>query len=291
MLLSSLCAEAKIRVLIVDGFSNHDWEQTTALTKKILEQSGLFSVDISTAPSTVDSPGWDEWRPAFTNYDVVVQNCNSYGGRPDWPHAVQLSLETFVKNGGGLYILHSANNAFPDWPEYNRMIGLGWRAKEFGSAVIIDDEEQVLRIPPGEGDKTGHGKRVDAVLTRLGNHPVHQGLPRRWKAADLEVYRYARGPAEELTVLSYAKEEKTGLNFPTEWVVRYGKGRVYNSTFGHVWTDSDNPPAVRCVAFRTLLVRAVEWLATGEVTSPVPDNFPDENAVQFEEESVAGNDF
>ena len=91
--------------------------------------------------------------------------------------------------------------------------------------------------------------------------------------ADIEIYRYARGPAENLTVLSYARDPKTRLNFPVEWVVRYGKGRVYSSTFGHVWKDSREPPSVRCVAFQTLLVRAAEWLATGKVTTPAPENF------------------
>jgi hypothetical protein len=55
--------------------------------------------------------------------------------------------------------------------------------------------------------------------------------------------------------------------------VGYGKGRDYNSTMGQGWKDQKNPPAIRCVAFRTLLVRALEWLATGETTSPVPEDF------------------
>jgi type 1 glutamine amidotransferase len=205
----------------------------------------------------------------------VVQNCNSYGGRPSWPVAVQHDLEAFVREGGGLYILHSGNNAFPEWKEYNRMIGLGWRDKDFGWAISVDPAGQVSRIPPGEGGNTSHGKRIDAVLTRLADHPIHSNLPRQWKVADLEVYSYARGPAENLTVLSYAREPNTGLNFPIEWVVQYGAGKVYNSTFGHVWQDDVNPPATRCVAFQTLLVRAVEWLGREDVTSPVPVGFPD----------------
>ena len=40
-----------IPVLIVDGFSNHDWKQTTVVTKWILEASGLFTVHVSTIPS------------------------------------------------------------------------------------------------------------------------------------------------------------------------------------------------------------------------------------------------
>lgn len=35
-----------ISVLIIDGFSNHDWKQTTEVTKWILEESGRFEVDV-----------------------------------------------------------------------------------------------------------------------------------------------------------------------------------------------------------------------------------------------------
>src|SRR5216683_607765 len=57
--------QAKIKVLIVDGFSNHDWRQTTALLRGILEPSDLFTVSVSTAPPTAASPGWEQWRPKF----------------------------------------------------------------------------------------------------------------------------------------------------------------------------------------------------------------------------------
>ena len=45
----------KIRVLIVDGFSNHDWQQTTALICGILAPGGLFDVAVSTAPENSTS--------------------------------------------------------------------------------------------------------------------------------------------------------------------------------------------------------------------------------------------
>lgn len=272
----SQASDEKIRVLIVDGFSNHDWKKTTTLLRGFIEADGRFTVATSTSPPKKDAPGWGQWRPAFSDYDVVIQNCNDIGGGPSWPRAVEEDLEDFVRSGGGLFAFHSANNAFPKWKEYNSMIGLGWRPKGFGPAITISDGGEVIRVPAGEGRGTSHGKRVDARVTRLGEHPIHQGLPKQWTAADIEVYSYARGPAENLTVLSYARDAKTELNFPVEWVVTYGKGRVYNSTLGHVWKDSPAaPPSVRCVAFQTLLIRALEWLATGKTRSPVPGNFPD----------------
>ncbi|VGO23342.1 ThuA domain-containing protein [Pontiella sulfatireligans] len=259
-----------VRVLIVDGFSNHDWKHTTRCLQALLEQTPGFDVSISTFPADDAA----SWNPDFAAYEVVIQTCNDIGGGPQWPRSVELALERYVDQGGGLYVFHSANNAFPHWNAYNRMIGLGWRKADFGWAVTIDDEGQVVRVPAGEGEKTSHGKRVDAHLTRLGDHPIHAGLPREWTAADIEIYRYARGPAANLTVLSYARDAKTGLNFPIEWTVDYGKGRVYNSTFGHVWKDQQEPKGICCAGFQTLLPRTVQWLAGRPIDAAVPADFP-----------------
>src|SRR5476649_1936645 len=141
---------AKIKVLIVDGFSNHNWAYNTALLRGILEPTGLFAVVVSTAPPTATAPGWDTWRPKFTDYDVVLQTCNDINGGPSWPREVQAALEDYLNGGGGMFDYHSGNNAFSTWPAYNDMIGLGWRKKEFGWAISIDADEKLVRIPAGE---------------------------------------------------------------------------------------------------------------------------------------------
>lgn len=155
------------------------------------------------------------------------------------------------------------------------MIGLGWRKKDQGAAIRIGDDEQIVRIPSGEGPDTNHG----AQIVRMGDHPIHAGMPRRWKASNIEVYNYPRGTAEEIDVLSYANDEnRAKMNWPIEWTVRYGQGRIYNSSLGHVWRGDVNPVTVRDVGVQTLLVRAVQWLAQRPVTFPVPSDFPTETA-------------
>src|SRR4051812_22844834 len=141
----------KIRVLIVDGCSNHDWRVTTRSICALLEPSGLFDVAVSTAPPTAASPGWDKWRPKFSDYDAVVQTYNDLNGGAPWPAEVRTAFEQYVRKGGGVYIWHAGNNAFADWPAYNQIIGLGWRAADQGVAVQIGDDEKLIRIPSGEG--------------------------------------------------------------------------------------------------------------------------------------------
>jgi Trehalose utilisation len=276
---------AKIRVLITDGCSNHDWQLTTRAIRAILEPTGLFEVSVSTSPPTAASPGWDTWRPKFADYDVVIQHYNDINGGAPWPDGVRTAFEDYVRHGGGVYVWHAGNNAFPDWPAYNQIIGLGWRKKDQGAALQVGDDEKIVRLPSGEGSNTSHGPRFDALVVRLGDHPIHHGLPRRWKAADIEVYNYPRGAAENVEVLSYANDTvRTKLNWPIEWTVAYGAGRVYTSTLGHVWKNDVQPVTVRDAAVQTLLVRALQWLAKRPVTFPVPADFPTETATSVRAE-------
>ena len=121
-------ASGKIKVLIVDGFSNHDWQKTTALLQSILAPTQLFDVSVSSCPPNAAAPGYATWRPAFKDYDAVIQTCNDINrAGPAWPMTVQADFEAYVRDGGGVYIYHSAQNAFAGWPAYNQISGLGWR--------------------------------------------------------------------------------------------------------------------------------------------------------------------
>ena len=283
-LFTSSYNEEIIHVLIVDGFSNHDWKQTSLLTKKILENSGRFKVDITTVP--IDSANNLLWEPEFEKYAVVIQNTNNLPNPVlRWPRKAELHLERYVKDGGGLYILHSANNSFPHWTEYEKMIGLGWRKFTSGYAIQIDSNRNLIRIPPGKGKNTSHGNRFDADIQILNRHPINEGYPAVWKTANTEVYNYPRGAAENITILSFAYDSTaTHLMWPVEWVVSYGKGRVYNSSMGHLWPGETYPNAYRCVGFQTTMIRVTEWLATGKVSYPVPENFPTKNEVSLRAE-------
>jgi type 1 glutamine amidotransferase len=280
-----------IPVLIVDGFSNHDWKQTSTVVKWILEKSNLFKVDVTTVP--VDSVQRKNWQPVFKKYSVVIQNTNNIDDmRLKWPEDAEKKLEDYVKKGGGLYVLHSGNNAFPHWKEYDKMIGLGWRPYTAGYALEIDANKNIVRIPPGEGKNTNHGARFNAIVHVLNRHPINKNYPDEWQTANTEVYNFPRGPAENLTVLSYAYDStSTHRTWPVEWVVSYGKGRVYNSSMGHLWRGEIYPPAYRCVGFQTTVIRATEWLATGKVTYALPENFPTKDSLRLNSEEEFRNAF
>ena len=266
-------AEKKLSVLIVDGMNNHDWPRATRILRSILEGSGRFTVEVSTTPPTSQpAEAWDGWRPDFLKYDVVVSNFNGgYNpakGAVHWPREVETALETYIGNGGGLVVFHAANNSFPSWPAYNQMIGLGWRPPEFGPSIIIDKNEKIIEIPAGQGRKPGH------------DHPITRGLPKRWLHPHEQLTHGQHGPVKDMTILTYAWSKDVDENEPMDWVIPYGKGRVYTTMLGHLWKDGPDT-ALRCDGFQTLLLRGTEWAATGEVTIPVPQDFPTERDIKI----------
>jgi uncharacterized repeat protein (TIGR03806 family) len=284
-------ANPKIKVLIVEGVTNHAWEKRMSIVRAILAKDGSFDVDFTITPSTADDPAWETWRPRFSEYDVVMSGYNNLGGLPSWPQEVKESFAAYVHGGGGFYAFHEANNSFAEWPEYNQIIGLGWRDKSFGKAITVNADGSLNEIAAGAGENTGHGARQNALVTKRGDHPIHAGLPATWMVADIEIYRYARGPAENLTVLSYAAD-RDGTRFPIDWTVEYGSGRTYASSYCHIWGDVAEPPGARCAAFQTLFVRALKWLAKRDPGNVIPSDFPTPSAISLRpyEEGVSGLD-
>src|SRR4051794_39377766 len=86
---------ATIPVLIVDGQNNHDFRATTPHLKKVLEETGLFSVDVATSPGK--GGDMSTFRPDFKRYRVIVSN---YNGEP-WSKETEEALVSFVRGGGG----------------------------------------------------------------------------------------------------------------------------------------------------------------------------------------------
>jgi hypothetical protein len=281
MSVTARAEEPKIRLLIIDGQNNHNWKAMTPPMKDAFEKSGRFTVDVATTPPPKSpSSAWASFHPDFSKYDVVLSN---YNGDP-WPADVQKSLEEYVAAGGGLSIIHAANNAFPDWPAFNEMIGLGWRGPDFGDRLTVDQSGKVVRTPKGKGPGAGHGPRHEFKIAVLNaDHPITKGMPPEWLHAIDELYHGQRGPAKHMEILATAFSDKgkggTGTNEPMIWVIPYGKGRVFTTVMGHAM--GDDVTAINCVGFRTVMLRGTEWAARGQVTIPIPDDFPTASDVKL----------
>lgn len=310
----SITSEKKLKALIIDGQSNHGiWPKTTAMMKDYLEKTGMFTVDIERtkylwlgphsqmdslelaanhekykladkAYESLSKPKADpDFKPNFAAYDVII---NNFGWQTaEWPAETKKAFEVYMANGGGMVVLHAANNAFGQWDAYNEMIGLGaWgdRTKANGPYVYYTKDTEELVRDTTDGICGSHGAQQEALLTlRTPAHPIVKGMPAQWLHTADEIYERMRGPAKNMTILATSfsgaeqnsppwnrKVKGTDRHEPMLMTIDYKKGRVFHIAYGH------SALSMECIGLKTAFERGTEWAATGKVTQPLPANFP-----------------
>ena len=228
-----------IRTLLISGANNHWWQWTTPRLVELLEDTGKFAVEVTEDPATtlVD-------LEHLASFELIVLDYNG----PRWGVEAETNFLTVVDAGVGVAVIHAANNAFPGWGEYERMLGLLWR----------------------EG--TGHGRyHTFDVEIADRDHPITRDLPRLVAHPDELYHRLVNCQDEEFRVLMHALSrtdtDGTGSWEPTVVVNEYGLGRIFHTPLGHVWGGNEEQFATYDdPAFAELVSRGCEWAARGEVT-------------------------
>ncbi len=237
-------APKPLRVLILSGMNNHDWKSTTPVIEKLFKSIPRFGVvDVSETPEKLAAED-------FKKYDVIVSNWTPYPNTARlWPEATEQAFLDYVRNGGGFVVIHAAACTFQVWPEFQEIITLTWK----------------------EG-YTAHGHYAPfKVDIEDKAHPITQGLSPFWIKDEL-YHRMVQAFPSQLHVVckAFSAPEKagTGKDEPILVTTQFGKGHGANLVLGH------DAKAMGNVGFQTLLVRAAEWTATGNVTLPVPAAWP-----------------
>ena len=230
------CNSSKIKTLVITGPGTHYWPESAAVTKQILDETGLFSVKILNTPPTADDEAL--FNPRFSKYGLVVI---SYEGGP-WNNSAKEALSEYLINGGGLVVLNSAVDLVINTADTLR---------------VSDRSDLEIRIQPIE-------------------HPVTAGLPVRWVQPEDVIYKNIRPAGEDVQVLaSAALDGQAGRGQRPSPVLLSkitGKGRIFALMFGT--PAGENVKSVHSAGYITILQRAAEWAATGKVDQVVPSDFP-----------------
>ena len=241
--------DAPIKALILTGYHHpgHDWRQLTAALIQTLEQDPRMQVDVT---ENIE----DLATSKITGYDLLVMNYNNWD-KPGLSEAAKAGFIHYLKDGGGLAIIHFANGAFnytlpnkdSDWKEYRTHIA---------RRVWMHD------LPSGHD---AHGPfHVDITAAR---HPITAGL----KPFDTTDELYFKQVGEDpITPLATAHSKVTGQNEPMAWAYDYGKGRIFQTVLGH------DAAAVRMAS--ALIRRGAVWSARREQLTFDPPEYLIENA-------------
>jgi type 1 glutamine amidotransferase len=257
----------------VTGSHHHDWVNTTPVLVKLLEGTGRFKVTVTQTPEKDLTPeNLSKVRLVFLHYrenpkesefpvlndkgekTAEVRKIPPHPNR--WPEEAEKALLAAVQGGVGCIALHYGTSAFDQppaaWPEYEKLIGGGWRVSK---------------------KAFGHSSKMFQFKVKIAvkDHPITRGLPPEFVHAKDELYHQSF-MVEGNTVLCTAfddpklgDEKCTGKDEPMAWVRSYGKGRVFTTVLGH------GPDQMRLSpGFQAILARGCEWAATGQVTLPLP---------------------
>jgi type 1 glutamine amidotransferase len=244
--LSSAEEGKAIKVLLITGDHGHAWKETTPFIKDVLTKAGM-KVDVTETPSKDLTP------ENLAKYDVLFLNYkDTPKGSPEsrWSDENKKAFTEAVQGGKGLVVYHHASSAFVGGSEFD---------KEF---------EKV--IAGGWRKQGNHGKRHEFKVTiRKDDHPITKGMPEEFAHSNDELYQNSVMLKDSI-VLATAFSDKnidtknSDKHEPVVWVANYGKGRVCENVLGH------DVAAMKSLGFQTLLIRGVEWAATGDVKYPVP---------------------
>jgi type 1 glutamine amidotransferase len=249
LFLAGVGAAEPVKVLIITGDHGHDWKATTPFLKELLVKAG-HAVDVT------ESPSKDLTADNLKKYDVLLLNYrNTPKGATANPASVwtddnKKAFAEAIKGGKGLAVYHHASSAFTGASafdmEFEKIIAGGWRKQG------------------------NHGKMHEFTVTPRKEHAITKGV-REFKHGRDELYQNSLIlEGSEVLVTAYSDKDKdpknTGKHEPVVWVATYGKGRVYHNSLGHDVEAMKSSPG-----FTILIVRGVEWAATGKPTYTPPE--------------------
>jgi type 1 glutamine amidotransferase len=227
-----------VKILLITGGCCHDYDFQAKAMQIAFKERGIAAVwtvvndggkGTSATIDLYDDPNWAE------GFDVVIHN-ECFANTSDAEYIRKITAAH--QRGANAVVIHCAMHTY--------------RAAE------IDDWRELLGVTSRRHEHQSHyGVKVVAV-----DDPIMKGFPGDHKTAKDELYVIEKvWPGTK--VLATSESEKTGEAHPVFWTHRYGKARVFGTTYGH--SNETFEDAV----FLEALSRGTLW-AAGKLTVSAP---------------------
>lgn len=209
-------------MLLFGGEQYHSWKENALALREVLENSG-FTVVMCEDP-------WIFTTEGMKDYDGIVLQ---FIMTERWPKAVEQAFLNLVTSGMGVGIVHSADNSFPGWAEFEDLVGLLWRTEE------------------GHEPRAGHDRYGPFTVKIVDRqHFITRGM-KDFEVTD-ELYRDLT-EYSEYHVLAEAFSKDKSRDYPMLMVKTYGQGRVFHTVLGH------DAASIRCPGFQQTMERGMLW--------------------------------
>ena len=221
-----------LRILLVTGGCCHNYVFQTEAIKASLPatvRAEWTVVNEGGKGTTAMIPLYDkaDWAKG---YDLVIHNeCFADTKDPEYIRRITAAHH----RGVNAVVIHCAMHSY--------------RAAE------VDDWREFLGVTSRRHDHQSQYP-VKAVA---GKHKILSGVPAEWTGPKDELYVIEK-VWPKTTVLAVSTSERDGKTHPVVWTNRYGKARVFGTTFGHSDEMFKDP------IFIKLLGNGIRWAATGK---------------------------
>ena len=257
----------------------HQGRLITARLRELLEATGRFNVVYTEELRNITPAYLEPYDALFIDYDgkfFPTEHARRFGEQ------TESAIYDFVAQGKGIIFYHSSIWVDADWPdEWRRLLG-GYCAMDKGCRRCPKDDHFVEVTDPDDPITKGIDKKwmnvFDDLFSQLIIYPGEEIHVLCSIYDDVENYKVPGWPPKHhpVDIPDGKLENMPGINeyTPVIWKHNYGKGRVFVTSIGH-WEALDR------FNFITMLVRGVEWAASGKVTLEKPDRSGDNRLKLF----------
>jgi len=182
-----------------------------------------------------------------TDADMAKESFKKLGtDKKEVEQALRQSLMDYVKNGGGVVSVHYALAGNAHWPEFKELFGAKFTGHPWNEEIAVTVEEPSNPLVAAFG---GEDFRVADEIYEYGP-PYERSKLRVLMSLD---------PVHSNMGVKWINRKDN--DFALTWVKTYGKGRVFNTSFGHRTELFWDP---RLLAF---YLDAIQF-ATGDLEAP-----------------------